>query len=59
MYLIPLPCMKSANSRDTNSGLLTVTSCSGRPNAENTCLRVAVMLSAIVEVLSKISGHLE
>ena len=34
-------------------------SCSGEPNAENTRLRVAMVLTAVVEVISKISGHLE
>ena len=57
MCLIPLPCMKSANSRDTNWGPLSVTSsCSGEPNTENTRLRVAMVLTAVVEVISKISG---
>ena len=43
----------------TNWVSLFVTSCCGRPNAVNTCLRVAMVLSAVVEVMSKISGHLE
>ena len=43
MCFIPLPSMKSANSRDTNWGPLSFTTCSGKPNAENTRLRVAMV----------------
>ena len=44
---------------DTNLGPLSVTSYSGKPYAEKTHLRVAMVLSAVVEVISKICGHLE
>ena len=58
-WLIPLLSMKSANSRDTNWGPFSFTTCSVKPNAEDTRLMIAMVLPAIVEVISKISGHLE
>ena len=57
--LTPLNWQKLANSPDTNCGLLSETSCSGKPLATNIFLSTATVWVAVVVDISTTSGQFE
>ena len=59
MCFTPLDLKNSVNLFDVNCGPLSDTSCSGNPKAAKPFLSMVMVLSDVVDAISKISHHLE